>query len=243
MILVVPCYNEEKRLPVSDFVEMARTPGLSLLFVNDGSKDGTARVLDELCARTDGKATTLSLERNSGKGEAVRRGLLEALARGADVVAFADSDLATPPDEIMRVIDPVRAGRAEVSLGARVALAGTDIDRTPLRHHLGRVFATGASLVLQARIYDTQCGAKAFKSTPLLRAALATRFRSRWAFDVELLARLLDGAGGEHPLTERAIVEVPLRVWRDVAGSKLTSRAMARAGLDLVAILRSRRRR
>jgi len=131
----------------------------------------------------------------------------------------------------------------QVVLGSRVARMGAEILRHPMRHYLGRVFATAASLVLGAVVYDTQCGAKCFRDSPALRSALGRPFLSRWAFDVELLGRLLTGEPGVAPLDASAFVEVPLLRWRDVAGSKLRARAMVGAVIDLVRIRRDLRRR
>jgi glycosyltransferase involved in cell wall biosynthesis len=188
----------------------------------------------------------MTLEANSGKAEAVRRGMRAALDAGAQVIGYLDADLSTPPPELARVGAALSRPGIEVAIGARVALLGTDIERSAIRHYLGRVFASLASLILQARIYDTQCGAKLFRSSPALRASLAEPFISRWAFDIELLGRMLAGTGGEPPLPLTAIVEVPLHTWHDVKGSKLGPGAMAQTLLELGRIgadLAKRRRR
>ncbi|HEY7375200.1 MAG TPA: hypothetical protein VIF57_23765, partial [Polyangia bacterium] len=113
-----------------------------------------------------------------------------------------------------------------------------DIERSAVRHYLGRVFATAASLILRTRVYDTQCGAKLFRAGPALAEALSAPFLSRWAFDVELLGRLLIGTPGVAPLPLAAIVEVPLAVWHDVEGSKLGLAGMARTARDLALVAR-----
>lgn len=244
-VIVVPCYNEAKRLDGERFLALSGAPDLRLLFVDDGSTDDTGALVTALAQRSEGRIELITLAKNSGKGEAVRRGLEHAARAGAGaaIVGFADSDLATPPSELLRLLAAARESSAGVVMGSRVALAGTDIDRKPSRHYLGRGFATLASLVLRARFYDTQCGAKLFRNTDLFRAAIAEPFRSRWIFDVELLGRLLVGAGGFPGLEAADFLEVPLRRWSDVAGSKITASSWARAGIDLALIAAELERR
>jgi len=235
IVVVLPCYNEEKRLRLDELAPLESHA--RILFVDDGSTDGTAAMLREHCERSGGEL--LSLPENRGKGEAVRAGMAHALAAGAAVVGYVDSDLSTPPDEVLRILDALEETGVAVAIGARVALLGTEIDRGRMRHYLGRVFATAASLILRLRVYDTQCGAKFFRAGPALDAALATPFSSRWAFDVELIGRLL--AEG---LAPDEFLEVPLHKWADVGGSKLRPASMLRSGLDLALIwARLRRRR
>lgn len=236
VVLVIPCFNEERRLDGAEFLRLARgRDDLELLFVDDGSSDGTADVVRNLEPQTPG-IRLLRLPLNVGKAEAVRAGLRAALQAGATIVGYVDADLATPVDEILRLVREAVEGRAAAVLGSRVRLLGSAIERRPLRHYLGRVFATVASLALRLPVYDTQCGAKLFRRTAALEAALEEPFRSRWAFDVELLARLRAARPGVDPLPVDAFLEVPLRAWRDVGGSSMRPGAMIRAGLDLLAI-------
>jgi glycosyltransferase involved in cell wall biosynthesis len=234
--VVVPCFNEAERLDRARFLELARDPAVRLLFVDDGSRDGTRAMLAALKGEGEGRVDFLGLDVNGGKAEAVRRGMQLGLERGAPLVGFLDGDLATPPDEMVRLVHAIEAHDAQVVLGARVGLAGTRIDRKMARHYLGRVFATAASMILRERFYDTQCGAKVFRATPALDEALARPFVSRWAFDVELIGRLLVGNERTDALTVEDFVEVPLHEWTDVPGSKLHPTAFARVAADLVRI-------
>jgi dolichyl-phosphate beta-glucosyltransferase len=240
-VIVVPCYNEAERL---DRGEMLRLSGhAEVWLVDDGSRDDTRAVADAIAAASDGRVRSLANEHNLGKAETVRRAMLRAADEGSAVVGFLDADLATPVDEMLDLIRALEESGGEAVIGARVALSGRDIQRQARRHYFGRVFSTIASLSMGAVIYDTQCGAKLFRTGPALRAALSEPFRSRWAFDVELLGRMLIGAPGVPPVPADRIVEHPLRRWHDVAGSKLTARDMWKTGAELLLIARDLQRR
>jgi glycosyltransferase involved in cell wall biosynthesis len=242
--VVVPCFNEAHRLDASRLRELARCCDARVLAVDDGSTDDTGTVLGKLAAAEPEWLSVLTLDANGGKGEAVRRGLVEAIGEGAELVAYCDADFAAPPDEVARLVAALRADEGvDVVLGSRVAMLGSDIRRSTFRHYSGRVFATASSLVLGVSVYDTQCGAKALRVTPAVRGALAEPFVSRWVFDVELLGRLLAGAeGGDSGGLDR-FVELPLRRWHEPGGSKLTLGSRVRAALDLARIRRDLRRR
>lgn len=238
VVIVVPCYDEADRLDVAALLELARATGGTVIAVDDGSRDGTGALLAEAARHHGDALQVLNLTVNGGKGEAVRAGLRAGVAAGAEIVGYYDADLATPPEEMARLVGEAR-GHPEraVVLGSRVGLLGHEIHRSMWRHYLGRIFATASSAALGLAVYDTQCGAKVFRVTPALRAALTDAFESRWSFDVELLGRLV--SAGTDPAT---MIEVPLRAWRDVSGSKLGVGAGATAAWDLVKVARRVRR-
>ncbi len=235
-VLVIPCYNEELRLRPAAFESfLGRFPDVDLLFVDDGSTDRTPDVIASICAGAPQRASQLKLAKNSGKAEAVRQGFLAALRSGAPFLGFWDADLATPLESVALFLDAFdHRPELEIVLGSRVKLLGRQIERRPLRHYLGRAFATIVSIMLRLPVYDTQCGAKLFRGTPTLQAIFAAPFRTRWVFDVEILARLIverRTSGGPGPRS--CVAELPLPVWRDVKGSKIRPRDFARVGRDL----------
>lgn len=236
--VVIPCYNEEKRLnvpAVSAF--LSEQPKLMLVFVDDGSRDGTGVMLEELVKRFPWQIRVVTLERNGGKAEAVRAGMAAAVESEAPLVGYWDADFSTP----LRLI-PVMAElfegkpRLEIVCGCRLQRLGADIRRSVFRHLVGRCFATLASLFLKLPVYDTQCGAKLFRRETA-EALFAEPFTTRWLFDVELFDRYQRRYGRDAAL--HRICEHPLAVWHDVPGSTLRLRTAPRILLEF---LRLRRR-
>ena len=220
--VVVPCFNEAKRLDLAKFEDfLSHEETVRIIFVDDGSRDNTLQILKAFTNRAGSRTELIALPRNRGKAEAVRAGLCHALANyRSDYVGYWDADLATPlltiPD-FAYVLDT--HPEIEMVFGARVKLCGRKIDRQPGRHYLGRSFATVVSILLRLPIYDTQGGAKLFRVTGKTAGIFAEPFLSPWVFDVEILARYLQLFSPA--VLETKIYEYPLEQWTDVAGSKV----------------------
>jgi glycosyltransferase involved in cell wall biosynthesis len=234
-IIVVPCFNEARRLSPEAFRDFAPTwPDGVFLFVDDGSSDDTFEILSAIRHSIPHQCEILRLPQNAGKAEAVRRGMLRAFESNPDFAGFWDADLATPLDAVL-LFERVFLERpaTDVVLGARVRLLGRHIERRAARHYLGRIFATAVAVTLGLNVYDSQCGAKLFRNTADVRGVFDTPFLSRWIFDVEILARLVRRSV---PRLTASLYEFPLPEWRDVAGSKLRIKDFLRAIYDLARI-------
>jgi glycosyltransferase involved in cell wall biosynthesis len=239
VVVVVPCYNEERRLDGAAFADYSRSnPNIRFLFVDDGSTDDTVGLLDDL-TRRERSLDLFRLPTNLGKGEAVRLGIRTALEQDPDVVGYWDADLAAPLSELDAMVPMLTDDHSTlVVTGARVNLLGRSVKRNLLRHWIGRVFATCATGVLRLPMYDTQCGAKLFRTDAEITSAFVEPFTARWVFDVEILARLMANHRlGRTPHPATYIREHPLFSWYDTAGSKLRVRDAFGALGDLIRIL------
>lgn len=211
--LIVPCYNEARRLDMASFEAAVVSLPLWLVFVDDGSTDDTAGVVR---AHAGDRVHLVRLDRNGGKGEAVRQGVRQAEALPfypqLDWIGFWDADLSTPLAELPKFFEfqALSGELMDAVIGSRVSRLGSHVRRRALRHVLGRLFVTVTSLLLHTQAYDSQCGAKVFRPAVAARC-FRDPFVTRWLFDLEILLRLGDAR----------VLEYPLREWHDVAGGQM----------------------
>ena len=181
--LVIPAYNEAKR--IGPTLELARAYlarqdyDWEIIVVDDGSRDGTAEV-----ARACAGVRVVRLERNRGKGAAVRRGMLEEA--GGAFRFFYDADASTPIEELESCW-PRFADGADVVIGSR-ALAASRIERRQAwyREHMGRVFNVFLRGMGLTRFLDTQCGFKGFTARAA-ETCFSRQTLDGFSFDAELL--------------------------------------------------------
>jgi glycosyltransferase involved in cell wall biosynthesis len=236
--IIIPCYNEARRLRLDAFVKCVESQQrASLLFVDDGSLDETWECLQELQEKAPRSIRLMKLPENHGKAEAVRLGMQDAMRQGAANVGFWDADLATPLEAIPLLIDVLdRLPKIDMVFGTRMRLLGRRIQRRRGRGRLGQLFAVVASNMLGIPLRDTQCGAKLFRTTEKLQLALAVPFSVRWIFDVELIARFIHLERGRERRVASRIFEFPLDYWEDVKGSKLRLGDFLKAPGELLSI-------
>lgn len=233
--LVVPCYNEERRLNLSAFMEFLRAePMVKLVLVNDGSRDATLAVLEALRVHCPEQVTVIDLPQNRGKAEAVRAGLTFATERGDAVVGYWDADLATPFSALADFSNVLtRLPEVEVVFGSRRRMLGHRIERTLGRRMVSRLCNLMARTALAMPVADTQCGAKVFRNTEAFRRAIAAPFTAGWLFDVELMARIAAGMSSRR----MGFYELPLLEWSEIAGSKISPRVIVQSGLRMLRLI------
>lgn len=234
--LIIPCYNEFSRLQTPEVVSCVDNLDCIVVLVNDGSTDKTLDLLRQISLVRPAVIKVLNLERNIGKGEAVRAGFNFAISQGASEVGFCDADFAVGHHDLLRIFSKLDESRLVCGvIGSRVAVAGSTIKRSVFRHFFGRIFATLVSAILKQEIYDTQCGAKAFRVNTTTIYVFSEPFHSRWAFDVEILGRI-------NNLTNREpspVIELPLLRWIEQSGSKLSVFSRITTVFELFKIRRS----
>lgn len=233
ILILVPCYNEEERLPVNEYLSfLSKSPTLSICFINDGSNDGTSVVLNNIKTNAQ-NAHVLELNINVGKANAIREGMLKFSKGNWDYIGFLDADLATPLEELENLIKHTKnSPQPYLVMGSRVKLLGsTSIKRKLRRHYIGRIFATIVSNMLKLPIYDTQCGAKLVKHE-MVSQIFEKPFISKWLFDVEMLFRLKQQVSN----LENKVIEVSLKKWEDKDGSKISAAYFLKAPFDLLKI-------
>jgi dolichyl-phosphate beta-glucosyltransferase len=228
--VIIPAYNEAARVPtylkeIQAYFE-GRDESYEVIVVDDGSQDGTADRVREVAAGRPG-VTVHALDRNRGKGHAVRAGMARAV--GA-LRLMADADGATPITEVARLEAAVAAG-ADLAVGSRVLEDPSVIRRVRVHRQLsGHVFNFLLRRLGVAPVLDTQCGFKLFRGA--VAAALFPQVTTDgFGFDVELL--MLAARRGFR------VAEVAVN-WADQPGSKV--RVLREGPRMLYEVLAARRR-
>lgn len=210
--IVIPCYNEEERLPrtieqIERYLD-GKDVAYELILVDDGSTDGTRLVMDAAAERN--RSVRLeALPQNRGKGRALAEGV--AAAKGSEILV-TDADLSTPIEELEKL-------QAQLAKGAGVAIASravrssrVEVSQPIYRVLMGKVFNLLVQVVLLPGIWDTQCGFKLFRAD-VAHDAFSRLTTDGFGYDPEVLFRAKKRGV--------KIVEVPV-VWRNSAPTKVS---------------------
>lgn len=233
--IIIPCYNESGRLNGPVLLQFLQTHSrYSFYLVDDGSSDDTLSVLNCIKKENSERVNVMKNFHNLGKAESVRSGMLRALQTGGfEHIGFLDADLSTSLEEFDKLNNYLTVENKKAVFASRLKRMGAEIDRTPLRHIIGRIFATLIGWTIKLPFYDTQCGAKVFH-IDILKGVLETPFITKWLFDVEIIIRLkkMIGEGDMY----KYVSEYPISAWKEVKGSKLSWKDFYRIPIDLLRI-------
>jgi dolichyl-phosphate beta-glucosyltransferase len=224
--IIVPAYNEQERLPTMMDDAMGYLScrllqhsrfSYEVIIVDDGSFDRTTEIaLDYSKKYGSDVIRVLTLEKNRGKGGAVRMGMLRGRGRR---LLFADADGATKFADVEKLeqeldkIEPNAEDGMAVVCGSRAHLEKDSIaQRSLLRTMLMFTFHFLVRFLCVRSIHDTQCGFKLF-SRPAAQLLFRNQHVERWAFDVDIL-HIAQYFG--IPVAEVAVN------WREIPGSKLS---------------------
>ena len=219
--VVIPCYNEEERLLSDEFLNYIKTnSGYHLCFVNDGSKDKTLEVLNDLRKGREDYITVYDCEKNGGKAEAVRLGMLFMAEKDdLDYIGFLDADLSTDLADFDDLVKTIETTDFKIVSGSRISRMGADINKESARKIISLTINFIIRKILSMDFKDTQCGAKIF-SKDVIDIAFKEKFVTQWIFDVEIFKRMSIRYGLKKAKT--MLCEQPLKRWIHADGSKLS---------------------
>ena len=226
--IVIPAYNEERRLPatldvVFDWLDASPYSDAEVLVVDDGSTDATAAVVESHAAR-EPRLLLVQNPGNRGKGFAIRHGMLQAKG---DWILFSDADLSAPIDEFPKLLAAAQEKSAAIAIGSRAldrSLIG--VHQSQWREMSGIFFNRIMRLITGLPFADTQCGFKLFRRDAARRIFPLQKLDG-FSFDVEDLFVA-------HTLGIPTI-EVPVR-WNNVEGTKVSLLQGIASFLDLLRI-------
>ncbi len=182
--VIIPAYNEEKRLPesIDQIVRFLQAQRYSseLLIVNDGSEDNTAGIVRQISKEMP-IVRLLSLP-HRGKGHAIKNGVLDA---HGDFLFTCDADLSMPIHQLADFLPP-NCRNVDIAIGSREAHGARRFNEPVYRHVMGRVFNTLVRMLVIRGIRDTQAGFKCFRRE-VAHEIFPYQTLDGWAFDVEVL--------------------------------------------------------
>lgn len=228
--LIIPAFNEEKRLPdciakLEGFIQ-SREESIEVLLVENGSTDTTYQMVSEY--QKQFSWLTVLHEDKAGKGNAIRRGMLEAHGKYR---MFADIDFAMPVEEVSKFIPP-QLEKFDVAIASRTAKGSVQQNKAAIRSLSSKVFNLFVQLIAVKGIQDTQCGFKCFTAAAAEKI-FSVQTIDGWAFDVEVLY-----------IAKRfhmKIVEIPVNIFYDENSKVKLWSAVPKMMLDILKIRKNGR--
>jgi dolichol-phosphate mannosyltransferase len=226
-LVITPTYNERDNIARLIPAVLAAGSDIDLLVVDDGSPDGTGRIADTFAARY-GRVDVLHRPGKQGLGAAYLAGFRYALERGYSQIIEMDADFSHSPADLPRLIAPVAAGEADLTLGSRWASGGGTVNWPLRRQLISRLGSTYARTVLGMGVRDLTGGFKCFHRRVLRSLDLDAVRTSGYGFQIELTYAAMaagfrvqevpiiftERVHGVSKMSNGIIAEAMLMVWR-----------------------------
>lgn len=230
--VVIPVYNELNRFDLTNLDRLIQSKNIykvKIYLVDDASIDGLFFKIKNYVKFNDLNVEIIEFKVNKGKAEALRQGFLHATQENFEILLMADADFSTPVSEVLNLADLLRTTSNEIILGSRKRTSNNKIHSVRSRFLAGRLFAIQVRLLFGIKIYDTQCGFKAFRNTLEFRESISYPFRDRWLFDLELMLRIR----AQNQTKVHTWLEHPLTSWVEAPESKVTFKQKISAVISL----------
>jgi len=233
--IIIPCFNEAKRLNTKTIgLFLEKHPTISILFINDGSRDKTEQVLKQLTTEHK-NAHLLNNTNNKGKATSILTGMKKAfLTYKARHYGYLDADLAIPLDTFKGLLTTLESEKKSMCFASKSTLYAQK--NFPIKWHrkiMGNILRKCNQFLFKLTISDTQCGAKVFKST-LATSCFTDPFISQWLFDIEVFLRIRKNNGAHFIVHQTK--EIPLQTLQLNSGSNVTLKSIVKLPFELAKI-------
>lgn len=237
LAVVIPCFNESKRLNASYFLKLTQLIDCTLVFIDDGSTDGTGEILRNTFSNLPIETQIVTLPKNLGKAMAISKGLEVALELDKKFLVFCDADNSNSIEDIEKLYRVIKQNeQCDLVSGARVPLSGSDVVRKDFRKWIGRLVATLVSAMTHIAIYDPMSPLKIYR-LERFHGLEAFKPRTRWLGEVELMFFVYSANRDFFKIEEETI-----DFWRDEEGGHIGLRSswvLTRDFINLWKITRS----
>jgi dolichyl-phosphate beta-glucosyltransferase len=232
-ILVIPCYNEYKRISTTKFERILKKhQNLLIFFADDGSNDDTVQKIKPL-TENNINCNSVRYERNEGKASTIRKTIIKSYEiYRFNKIGFIDADLSVSVEEYLNISKSLRKDIL-FCFGSRISKIDNQIQRSIYRHIVGRFYSTLLDYFFQIGMYDSQCGCKVISSS-IGKQIFSDIFVSTWIFDIEIFLRLKK----LNPKLGSFCREIPLKSWKEIEGSKVPITYSLNIWLDIITIYR-----
>lgn len=204
--LFIPCFNEKNRINIDAFQSFIHLnkEEIDFYFIDDGSTDSTSKLIEQHLVGNI-NVFLIVLEKNLGKGNALRKGILDNKNKDYSFFGFIDADLDIPLEQVKKLYFAIKNSDHLLAISQRALKEKFTFTKLRSISSLTMVFIANRLIGFDPKLLDTQCGCKLFKRD-ILNISFEDAFISEWLFDIEIFLRIKRNVERSREI----ICEVPL---------------------------------